>query len=111
MVMQRNAPIVLWGWATPGASAFGAMRASTTNASSTFVSAIADGAGLFRLAFPAQERSTFDFVVSSSAISERCSQGPFLFSCSGWATTLSSVEIGDVFFCGGVSARDRGPRP
>lgn len=104
MVVQRGAPITLWGWSAPGAPVFGAMRAADSN-SSLFVSAQADAAsGLFRLAFPAQAAGAFDFVISSRAISDRCSQGPYLFSCAGWGLILSSVYVGDVVFCGGQSA-------
>ena len=103
MVVQRGAPIVLWGWAAPGAAVYGAMKASDSN-SSLFVSAQADaGSALFRLVFPAQAAGTFDFVVSSEPISDRCSEGPYLFSCAGWGIALSPVYVGDVVFCGGQS--------
>jgi len=102
MVMQRGAPVILWGWAPPSSGVFGAMRATTSNAS-TFSSTASGGDGLFRLVFPPQTEGAFDFVVSSRAIPDRCSQGPYLFSCSGWGLTLLDVVMGDVIFCGGQS--------
>jgi len=104
MVVQRNAPIVLWGWATPGAPVFGSMRDTYNSNASTFASAAADAqSGLFRLVFPAQPSGLFDFIVSSRNISERCAEGEFLFSCDGWGLLLTQVAVGDVFFCGGQS--------
>ncbi|MCD9017659.1 sialate O-acetylesterase [Parachryseolinea silvisoli] len=80
MVLQRNAPLKVWGWASPGEK----VRATLAMQSAT---AVADKLGKWSLALPAMEAG-----------------GPFELRVEGKnAILLSDVLIGDVWICGGQS--------
>lgn len=84
MVLQRNRPIPLWGWATPGATIITSFREKkyTTSAS-------ADD-GLWKQIIPKQTASLSPITI--------------LFSSStGEKINLTNILIGDVFFCSGQS--------
>ena len=82
MVLQRDAPAPVWGWAAPGDSV-----QATFNAQK--FSATADGAGLWQIVFPPTPAGgpfTLGFTASSSG-----------------SATLTNVLVGDVLLCAGQS--------
>ncbi|HRX86284.1 MAG TPA: 9-O-acetylesterase, partial [Phycisphaerae bacterium] len=80
MVVQRDQPIVLWGWADPGEQV-------TANLDADRASATADAAGRWRIELPA-----------------RPAGGPVEITIAGNNThTLHNVLIGDVWLCSGQS--------
>ena len=106
MVLQRDAPIPVWGWAAPGVTVYGAMYRPYDNSSVTInVTSTADAAGLFTLTFPPQpgnmsssEEAERILSVSTSPISPNCLQ--FQHYCRGAYFSISAV-IGDVILCTG----------
>lgn len=103
MVIQRDAPIPVWGWSSPGAEIYGTLwRAgdNTTVPINTSVTANADG--LFILTFPAQVGSSAYrlIAVSTAPISPSCLA--FQHYCRGAYFTIS-VVFGDVILCTGQS--------
>jgi sialate O-acetylesterase len=80
-VLQRGAPVAVWGWGGSGAvdGAWGGEKQSTT----------ADAAGFWRLTFAPRATS---FTPSSVTVSS-----------NGATATLDDVLVGDVVFCSGQS--------
>jgi len=84
MVLQRNRPIHLWGWADPGEQVKAAMRGASI---STQASTKADALGHWSLDLPEQKAG-----------------GPYQVTISGTNTiVLDDVLIGDVWFASGQS--------
>jgi len=81
MVLQREAPIPVWGWASPGASVEVVLG-------ETAVEAKVGTDGVWRVALPAQPAG-----------------GPFELraSCGRQEVTFRDVLIGEVWLCGGQS--------
>lgn len=104
MVLQRDEPSNIWGWAAPSQPIYGAMMDTATNATYP-ASTTADATGLFVLTFPAQPAQTplhsYTVVVSTAPIAPRCIL--YAYSCDGASITLTNVLIGDVLFCTGQS--------
>ena len=107
MVLQRNAPIPVWGWTTPGATVFGTMWRPGNNASAPInASSTADANGLFILTFPSQAGENLNsqsermVAVSTAPISPSCLA--FQHYCRGAFFSISAV-IGDVILCTGQS--------
>jgi sialate O-acetylesterase len=84
MVLQRGAPVQLWGTETPGAGI-------TVTAAGTQYKAQADAStGIWSVVLPAQPGSTVPTTIS-------------IASSTGDSATLSDVVYGDVFVCSGQS--------
>ncbi|MBT3193363.1 MAG: 9-O-acetylesterase [Verrucomicrobia bacterium] len=81
MVLQRQSPIPVWGWADPGETV------TVQLADSAQKEAVADAQGEWRVALDAAEAG-----------------GPFTFSVSGnTAVVFTNVYIGEVWLCSGQS--------
>ncbi|MGC2161151.1 MAG: sialate O-acetylesterase [Silvibacterium sp.] len=80
MVLQRNRPIHLWGWADPGEQVTATLHSSTASAK-------ADGLGLWSLYLPPEPAG-----------------GPYQVTIAGTnRVVLDDVMIGDVWFASGQS--------
>ena len=80
MVLQRQQPIHLWGWANPGESVTAALNEQTQ-------SAVADAMGHWNIYLPAMNPG-----------------GPYQLTIKGVsALTLDDVMVGDVWFASGQS--------
>jgi sialate O-acetylesterase len=93
MVVQRNTPIRLWGWAEEGASVIGAFEGDGTTSRDT---ALAGTAGKWELTFPAREATT-----SPCTITLEIEGAP------GSSLELGNILIGDVWFAGGQSNMEK----
>ena len=84
-VLQRNKPVVVWGWAiSPG------YRISAEWVDGKTYDGFSDSSSLWRINFPAKPAMTTPFNVS-------------LVSSAGDSIVLSELLIGDVIFCSGQS--------
>lgn len=83
MVLQRDKPVAIWGWAQPGATVTVAFAGQTKAAQ-----AGSDGTWTTRLEPLAASAEPREFVVSSSA---------------GGTKTIGDVLVGEVWLCGGQS--------
>jgi sialate O-acetylesterase len=103
MVLQRDAPVTVWGWATPGTSVYAYLVNAATNATLQ-ASGVADGTGLWSVKFPAQPASGFDsrlFAATSDIDIGRCLT--YQFYCSGASLSVPGIAFGDVVQCIGQS--------
>lgn len=107
IVLQRDAPIPVWGWAQPGATTYGTMWHPQDNTSTPINVSVTTGAdGLFVLTFPPQAgvdlhaASEWEIAVSTAPTSSRCLA--FQHYCSGAYFSISAV-VGDVILCTGQS--------
>lgn len=80
MVLQRNIPLNIWGWADPGEQITLTFRDKT-------ISAVPDQTGKWRITLPAQKAG-----------------GPYTMTIAGTNTmTVNDILIGDVWVCSGQS--------
>lgn len=80
MVLQRNKPLTIWGWATPG-------EAITVQLNNAVATTQADAASQWRITLPAQNPG-----------------GPYTIHIKGHQQiTLTDIWIGDVWLCSGQS--------
>jgi sialate O-acetylesterase len=85
MVLQRNQPIPVWGWAEPGETV-------TVQMGETSVRGAADAQGKWRIMLPSQTNI-----------------GPFTLTVSGSSTvTFHDVLVGEVWLCSGQSNMEMG---
>lgn len=82
MVLQRHAPIPIWGWAAPGSKV-------TVKLGDTTGETVADEAGRWKVALASQE-------ANATGLSLTASSGEN-------STTLTDVLIGEVWLCSGQS--------
>jgi sialate O-acetylesterase len=102
MVLQRNVPANIWGWAPAESTVFGSLYNSETNAS-TLINITSDATGFWVLLFPPQPASphSYSITVSTAMIEPLCNL--YAYDCNGATATLSGVAFGDVIFCSGQS--------
>ncbi|MDF1573207.1 MAG: sialate O-acetylesterase, partial [Bacteroidales bacterium] len=93
MVVQRNRPIRLWGWAEEGASVIGAFDGDGSISRDT---ALAGTAGKWELTFPARE-----------VISTPCTITLEIEGAPGSSLQLENILVGDVWFAGGQSNMEK----
>ena len=101
MVLQRNAPITIWGYSSPSTSVFAVLTDTATN--STFnASGVASSDGVWSVFFPPQASGyQWRLSVSDSPELPQCAQYPFF--CEGAFAEISDVAFGDVLMCVGQS--------
>ena len=85
MVLQRQAPIPLWGWADPGEEVTVTLGENATQA----VKATADDSGKWRVKLPAQEANAEGLTLTVSSLNG--------------TRTISDVLVGEVWLCSGQS--------
>ena len=103
IILQREAPIPVWGWATPGVTVYGTLWFTADNTSAPInMTATADAAGLFVVTFPPQAgaASMRSIAVSTAPISPSCLA--FQHYCRGAYFSITAF-IGDVVLCTGQS--------
>lgn len=108
MVLQRDQPASIWGWASFGSpsnsTVYGLLVNQGTN-ETVAVTAEANSAngGLFVLTFPAQPGgpARFNILVADAPIDFSCSL--HAYNCVASVIPLQSVMFGDVLFCHGQS--------
>ena len=102
MVLQRNAPATVWGFASPSTLAFAVLTNVATNA--TFnASGVTSADGVWAVTFPAQAGGyEWRISVSDSPEVVACAQDPFY--CEGAFAEITSVVFGDVLLCVGQSS-------
>ena len=83
MALQRDAPIPIWGWTTPGASV-------SVNLGKATLPGTADPSGLWKVIFSSQPAWT---VVSLTVT----------VPSTGASSTLTDIIFGDLIFCSGQS--------
>jgi sialate O-acetylesterase len=87
-VLQRDAPVTVWGWTTPGAVVTSSCTPETACANATSSPAGADG--VWRVVLPPMPASSAPFTLTLT--------GP-----GGDAVSLVDLLVGDVFLCSGQS--------
>ncbi|HKK62340.1 MAG TPA: sialate O-acetylesterase, partial [Bacteroidales bacterium] len=93
MVVQRNLPVRIWGWAKRGASVVGTFEGDGTISRDT---AVAETSGKWEISFPAREATS-----SSCTISLEIENAPES------QLALENILIGDVWFAGGQSNMEK----
>lgn len=83
MVLQRNKPVPIWGWANAGTTVQTTFQGTTYNAT-------ADSTGLWKLTLPSQPANAVPSTLAFTA-------------STGESQTLSDVLFGDVILCSGQS--------
>jgi hypothetical protein len=99
MVLQRDVPARVWGWADPGATVYAALFNLETNATANVQAAADPASGLWVVALPPQPGgpTPYTLAFSTAPIIPRCIL--YAFSCDAVSTTLEYVLFGDVIFC------------
>ena len=118
MVIQRGAPITIWGFSAPSSPVYAVLTDlvgnSTFNASGT-----ATPDGVWAVAFPPQAGG-WDWRLSVSDSPEAVACALYPFYCEGAFAEISGIVIGDVVACvrvptparpGSSSARPSPPPP
>ena len=97
MVLQRNAPVTIWGFAAPSTAVFGTLTDLVGNA--TFnASGVATPDGVWALTFPPQTGGyNWRLSVSDSPEAPVCALYPFY--CEGAFAEITGVLFGDVIAC------------
>jgi sialate O-acetylesterase len=102
MVLQKDEPVPVWGWASPGTSVYVSLWNLATNTSEP-AQATADATGLFVATLPPGPGGpdVYTLTVSTQPISERCNT--YAYSCDGSAVALAGIVRGTTFLCLGQS--------
>ena len=87
MVLQRNIPVPLWGWAAPGEAITLTLSTETEDVEPVATTAVADADGNWQVKFPAMAAG-----------------GPYTLRIKGSNTIeLTNVLFGEVWVCSGQS--------
>ena len=99
MVLQRNAPVTIWGFGEPAAPVFAVLTNVATNA--TFnASGTTSPDGAWSVSLPPQTGGyEWRLSVSDSPEAVNCAQYPFY--CEGAFAEIGGVVFGDVLLCVG----------
>jgi sialate O-acetylesterase len=101
MVLQRNAPVTIWGFGEPSAPVFATLTNLATNATFNASGATSAG-GAWSVSLPPQAGGyQWRLSVSDSPEAADCAQYPFY--CEGAFAEISGVVFGDVLLCIGQS--------
>lgn len=101
MVLQRNAPVTIWGFGEPSTHVYSTLTNLATSA--TFnASGVASAGGTWSVSFPAQTGGyEWQLSVSDSPEVAACAQFPYY--CEGAFAEIHGVVFGDVIACLGQS--------
>ena len=101
MVLQRNAPVTVWGFGEPGQPAFATLTDVATNA--TFnASGVTSPDGTWSVSLPPQSGG-YEWRLSVSDASEDADCARFPYFCEGAFAEIGGVVFGDVLMCIGQS--------
>ena len=107
MVLQRDAPVTIWGWGTPNTTVYGALL-QTPNNTALWSSSMTDDTGLWRAQFPPQAYTPawgptfYQFYASTAPLSLPCITNTPA-ACNGTTANLWQLLFGDVILCSGQS--------
>jgi sialate O-acetylesterase len=115
-VLQRNEPIAVWGWASPGAFVTAALFNADLGNITVWGNGTTGSDGLWTATFPPQvAASNWELFVTleeaDAATLEKCRT--FAYYCTAPSFTVQPIHTGDVILCIGQSNMQvRGsPRP